>query len=252
MRRWLARTAVQLALLSCWVGSAMADGTVTDDIMDGARTGDLEIVSSAIAAGANVNVQEPGSGSTPLHFAVARGYSNVVEALLERGCDPNLKNSVGMTPIMVAANQGRSELTMLLATKAHGIDLNVGDQHGLTPLMHAASGGDTTKRLLLVQRLVNAGANHLLQTREGKTAYDIALDYGNHQIADYLRRLDSRGNVIVSCATLPKHEQAACEAMRRAEAAFNTDVHDIQERHQKENDLAEIKKNAGLPDHAEL
>ena len=132
---WLARTALQLALFSCWVGSAVADGTVTDDILDGARTGDLEIVRSAIAAGGNVDTQEPGSGSTPLHFAVARGYSNVVEALLERDCNPNLKNSLGMTPIAVAANQGRSDMTMLLATKANGIDLNVSDQQGMTPTL---------------------------------------------------------------------------------------------------------------------
>ena len=51
---------------------------------------------------------------TPLHWAVKYNFYDDVWALLSRGVDPNTKNKVGETPLMLAVKYGHSTLLPLL------------------------------------------------------------------------------------------------------------------------------------------
>ena len=55
--------------------------------------------------GLDLNPQD-NDGDTPLHYACARGYLEVVKQLVEAGADINMQNNVGDTPLHKAANHG--------------------------------------------------------------------------------------------------------------------------------------------------
>jgi ankyrin repeat protein len=66
---------------------------------------------------------------------------DVVKELLERGANPNLRNSAGQTPLTFAAGRGFAEIVSLLLSK--GGNPNDQDDNGDTPLHRAAFFGQT-------------------------------------------------------------------------------------------------------------
>ncbi|MCC7441518.1 MAG: ankyrin repeat domain-containing protein [Bdellovibrionales bacterium] len=72
---------------------------------------------------------------TPLHFAVGRGHTEVIKLLLENGAQPDMKNSLGATPMISAARGGRREIASVLLS--HGADPRIKDSEGLTPFDYA-------------------------------------------------------------------------------------------------------------------
>jgi ankyrin repeat protein len=61
---------------------------------------------------------------------------NVIKCLMERGADVNAKYKNGMTPLMMASDNGSVEMVALLV--AGGADLNARNKDGWTPQMVAA------------------------------------------------------------------------------------------------------------------
>lgn len=94
-------------------------------------------------------------GQTPLHLAIANGNRSLVEWLIERGADPNVRNERGQPAIFGALtatyDYGRPILTILIE---HGADVNATAADGSTPL-HAASRSTSREPLAL---LLEAGA----------------------------------------------------------------------------------------------
>ena len=80
----------------------------------------------------DVNARDPDSGRTPLHFAVENSDCEVVEQLLERGADVNVREKTGNTPLHFAAIGNASEVAELLLYR--GADVKVQDIVGNTPL----------------------------------------------------------------------------------------------------------------------
>ncbi len=87
------------------------------------------------------------SDALPLLHWVGLGWIDAVQAGLDRGCDPN-----------------------------------VVDRTGFTPLMRAASQGD----LPMVEALVRAGARVDLQCADGRTALGMALSAGRRELIEWL------------------------------------------------------------------
>lgn len=85
----------------------------------------------------NVDPQTPGSdGANLLAWAIDRGLSDSVQALLEGGADPNHPDADGRTPVHAAAFADDPQL--LRAVLAHGGDANVRNPAtGATPLSQA-------------------------------------------------------------------------------------------------------------------
>ncbi|XP_039429871.1 85/88 kDa calcium-independent phospholipase A2 isoform X5 [Culex pipiens pallens] len=104
--------------------------------------------------------QDMKHGGTPLHWSSSR---EVLNSLIERGCDVNLVNFNGQTPLhmMVA----RDRLECVVALLAHEADIDVVDNNGNTPLHIAVE----KKLVPIVQCLVVFGADINKPNKEGKT-----------------------------------------------------------------------------------
>lgn len=120
------------------------------------QSGDTRIVNAFLAHGANVQAPSP-SGSTPLAFAVRCRQPAMVKVLLARGADPNARDGIiGMTPLMWAAGDGRTEIVRALIE--HGADVDAMSETGVTPLIAAVSGRRTAVVKLLLAHGVDVNA----------------------------------------------------------------------------------------------
>lgn len=97
----------------------------------------LDKVRILLEKGANPNVT-PTNGLSPLINASSKGYTDLARLLLDNGADPNLANG-NYTPIIAAAGTGRTEIVKLLLDK--GANPNTTGALGYTPITFAVEGG---------------------------------------------------------------------------------------------------------------
>jgi hypothetical protein len=137
------------------------------------------VVPLLLTAGANPNHQDGTFAFLPLVFAVEQGNMQIFDQLLKHGADATLHTQRGVTPLSAAVNNNnRGMLKKLLASEAlTTINATLFDT-GDTPLITA------TENLNLepLQLLLAAGADPLIQNKNGETALDIAkkLDPKDH------------------------------------------------------------------------
>ena len=80
-------------------------------------------------------------GVTPLMYAAAGGFPDVVKYLIEKNANVNLKHKSGGSALMEAATAGNTTVVqILLEAKA---DPFISDDDGVTALMSAAAMGHT-------------------------------------------------------------------------------------------------------------
>jgi Ankyrin repeat len=106
------------AALGIWLALAAPLAAATpDDLLDAVRKGDLAGVRAALDGG--VAVDTPFRyDRTALSFAAGRDNAEIVKLLLDRGADPNKKDSFyGATPLSWAFNQGNAATARLLIDK---------------------------------------------------------------------------------------------------------------------------------------
>jgi len=87
---------------------------VFSDLFGIVEAGDLEALSKAIKAGADI-CERNDMQETLLHFASDRGHSSLCELLLQKNSElVSLKDDMGFTPLHSAAISGKSEIAELL------------------------------------------------------------------------------------------------------------------------------------------
>lgn len=112
---------------------------------------DLTRTKNAIDAGANPNYIDS-DGNTNLILGIYHGIG-VVKLLVENNTAVNKPDRKGVTPLMVACEQGDKEIIEYLIS--HEADINCQDEQGNTPLFYlAASTKDEQIRAHLVQELI--------------------------------------------------------------------------------------------------
>lgn len=122
-------------------------------------------------------------GRTPLWWAVRRDDAPKSHALLARGADPNIANAAGRSPLHNAAAQGNLGLVDALLT--HSADVHQRSFEGKTPL-HVVGVYGIREDVLIVQRLLDSGAEIDAQDAYGRTAISLCCFDSHAEIAQLL------------------------------------------------------------------
>lgn len=168
-----------LFVCSSWAGSF-------DDFFRAVRADDATGVESLLERGFDPNARDE-SGQVALGLAVREGSDRVVDVLLKHPqLDVNSSNSAGETALMLAALQGRLQVSQRLIERGARIS-----QQGWTPLHYAASGPEPRVVALLLER----GAPIEARSPNGTTALMMAARYGSEESVTLL--LEQRASASV-------------------------------------------------------
>lgn len=132
-------------------------------LMNSARSGDLDGVNKAIAAGEEIDQPSIG-GMSALHWAAREGNVEIVAALVKASANPNLPNKAGKTPVALAAESGHLEALEFLVS--NGGDISHTDQIGGTPLLWAVA---LSSNPATAKYLVEKGASVNVVDKSGMT-----------------------------------------------------------------------------------
>jgi ankyrin repeat protein len=95
-------------------------------IWEATATGNIEAVKQHLSAGADADVKGGWMGGTPLHYAAENGQKEMVELLIDKGADVNLKTDFDQTPLHLAAENGQKEMVELLIAKGANVNAHDG------------------------------------------------------------------------------------------------------------------------------
>lgn len=127
----------------------------TNRLIDGAKSGNLEMVEQALRDGADINAtvydwaRYINDGMTPLHHASLGGHEKVVRLLLDRGAAVDARDIAGYTPLYAASMGGHSDVVRELLSREDGRQgatvskdlLNVATKPEIKALLKEAMGG---------------------------------------------------------------------------------------------------------------
>ncbi|KAK9746233.1 Ankyrin repeats (3 copies) [Popillia japonica] len=119
----------------------------------------------------DVNMKDQ-DGNTALHLATVRGNFDVVQLLLEvEGCDVNIANKQGVTPLQYSIVKQHDAITVMLLENNRTVEVNVRDNDGSTPLHFSVSADN----LDLVKLLLDKGAHADISNNNLVTSLHIAV-----------------------------------------------------------------------------
>lgn len=171
-----------------------AEGDVAVDVVDAAgRTalmeasfrGQDEVVKFLLEKNANPNLQDEQGWA-----AIMCGYEKVVEQILKKEIEIDLRDKAGNSATMRAADiHGSGEVLRLLLEQKANPDLQ--NENGETALTRACASVHRDK----VQMLIAAGADPNLQDKDGNTALMIACKFGRKDVVKALLDAGAKVNI---------------------------------------------------------
>ena len=158
----------------------------------------FEIIAALVDAGARVQTQRKGKIPTPLQLlkrdksitmyrAAIHNATNMIEALVAVGADPDAYTRKGVPPLHYAAANGRTNAIWSLL--AAGADPNRPRRGSTTTALHQAAGNGHTEA---VMALALGGADLNAITADGLTADELAREQGYHGVAQAIETLRRR------------------------------------------------------------
>jgi tankyrase len=140
--------------------------------------GDQQVIDLFVRANFNVNLTAE-DGTPPLITALKRGLTIIAQILLSAGADPNARDRLGLTPLLIACGKPtsgyRNAVDLLLKKGAH---INVRDPLGNTPLLLSITGGTPDIAFALIEQ----GADVFASRRDGATALSLAQKLGDERL----------------------------------------------------------------------
>lgn len=153
----------------------------TDQVLEAALNGNLNIVSRAVENGFEIDATDP-DGHTALMLAAYNGHSDIIQFLLKRGAVADARDHNDRTALMYAST-GPFNTSVKLLLEA-GADPNLVDnEEQFTPLMFAAAEGQTE----VVKTLLKNGADKTRVDVDGESAYDFAVNNGHTEVAKLVK-----------------------------------------------------------------
>jgi len=154
------------------------------------QSGDLDTVKKLVAADPAVLNQKDQNQYTPLHWAVQRSNVKIVNFLLEKKADPNLRNNAKQTPLHRAITRRQKEIIKALLDA--GGDVDVKDNGQNTPahyaVMYLNNDKDLIRQIIKKSKKVNS------KNRSGQTLLMLASQYRRTEIMKLLVELGADVN----------------------------------------------------------
>lgn len=134
-----------------------------------------------------INSRDVTSGQTALHIVTERRDVTWMRYLIGKGANVNLRDSRGVTPLVLASNLGfREGVELLVESKARVDEAN---DAGETPLISSVHRRDTT----MMRVLLKAGADPDRADNSGRSARDYAKLSGGTLLAEIEASAKPRG-----------------------------------------------------------
>ncbi len=118
-------------------------------LANAARAGDVAAIRDLIAHGADPNQAAGNNHWSPLLHAIHKNQIRSVEALLDGGADVNRRSGDGITPLMMAAGYGYTDIVQLLLRR--GANPRIADPAGFHAIDLAVAGVPDIDRFTLFQ-----------------------------------------------------------------------------------------------------
>ncbi|KAK5813759.1 hypothetical protein PVK06_029210 [Gossypium arboreum] len=174
-----------------------------------AGSGEELIVELLLAHKASTERSELSSWG-PIHRAAVGGHVEVLRLLFLKGANVDALSKDGNTALHLAVEERRKDCIRLLLANGSKPDVR-NTKEGDTPLHIAAGLGDEQ----IVKLLLQKGANKDIRNKTGKTAYDVAAEYGHVRLFDALKLGDSL------CFAARKGEVRSIQRLIEKGAAIN-------------------------------
>ncbi len=152
----------------------------TDQIMEAALEGKLNIVENALNKGFDINNTDANK-RTVLMLAAYNGHKEIVELLIAKGANINQRDTINRTALMFASTG--PFVATVQALLQSGAQPNLTDnQENWTAAMMAAAEG----QLEVLKVLVANGANLKMLDVDGESSLDFAKANGHTEVAKYI------------------------------------------------------------------
>ena len=215
-----ARAQAPLALgltLLLWAGA-----TDQSPVADAAMRGEVDHVRELLRSGEDVNAAQ-GDGMTALHWAAESGNAELASMVIYAGANVGAVTRLGdYTPLHIASRSGRDAVVSVLLDAGADVDA-ITSTGSVTSLHFGAASGSVE----VVEALIEAGANvNAAETRRGQTALMFAASAGR---TDVLRALLASGaeisipSYVVDIPKIAAEDRAAGSVRDEVLAAFRGD-----------------------------
>ncbi|CDR32811.1 KAP NTPase domain-containing protein [Caenorhabditis elegans] len=161
----------------------------------------LDVVDLLVNAKAHVNLIDEEDGLTPLIVASGRGFSQIVERLIDSDCQVNACDKFGSTALIWAARKGHLPVVQLLLNS--GAEVDAVGMYSSTALMLATRGNF----IQVVELLLTREPNVNVADQNGLTALGMAARDGYADICEslinsgaFVNQCDRFGNWILTSA----------------------------------------------------
>ncbi len=167
---------IQLILILCFSSFYAQDKSCFEI----ARNGSLSEIKLLYEKDKNIINAIDEKGFSMLILACYLGNPDVFHFILEQDVDVNYVSPSG-TALMACVFKNKVELVDLILEK--GADPDLTDTNGLTALMLAVQ----LNNVVMVEKLLNVGANKKLKCNQNKTAFEYAVFLNNSEIINKLK-----------------------------------------------------------------
>jgi len=163
-------------------------------------------IEQLLQSGVDINIQHSTSGTTTLMIASSYYYyDDVVEYLINKGADVNLKDNEGKTALLWAASNSLPNAKILVE---NGAKVNIAANDGMTPFLQATLGissGKVPFEICELLRKKGANINAALNKKNasGWTALHFAATNGDVELVKYLIKYGAKISKATSEGSTP-------------------------------------------------